>query len=248
MTEATDQTAATPPARRKPWIWISLSLVLAAACGVEAYFLFRPGGRFGPARDTSTPDVYALLRVSAPTAGEAEEYRRSQALLVRSKIVLNAALRDPKMNLLPMLREQSDPLEWLESHIRVDFDLGPDTMRIGVSGDNTDELAVVVAAIRDAYLREIVGPTKERRSEKNDTLKAIYAKFEGRLNEKRAELESAKKRGDKGAFLVDKLQNEIKELQEEQDKVAAELVVPEAETTTRPRIVPLGDVVIRKAM
>src|SRR5262249_4437826 len=111
------------------------------------------------------PKVYTLVEVTKPRpllgprlSGEDDfdDYRRTQAALVKSRFVLNAALRDPKVAHLASLRAKSDPLEWMADQVRVDFAPGPTIMRIGMDGDNFAELSLMVNAIRDAYLREAV--------------------------------------------------------------------------------------------
>jgi hypothetical protein len=181
------------------------------------------------------------------TAPTAEQYRRTQATLIRSKLVLNAALRDPKVFLLSMLREQSNQLEFLESIIRVDFDLGPDTMRIGANGENTDELTVLVVAVRDAYLHEIVATQKDTLFTAREQIKKVARELDDKLTFKRAALNNALQLGARGQNTAEGISDEIQILQDARDKFTDEILRLDTEFCAPPRIVPLGNVVIRKA-
>jgi hypothetical protein len=54
-------------------------------------------------------------REGPPDLGEAEEYRRLQVLMVRSRRVLSMALHKPSVAQLDVIKGQGDPLAWLES-------------------------------------------------------------------------------------------------------------------------------------
>lgn len=74
--------------------------------------------------------AFALLRVAsteprlvfhtAESESDFHTYRRTQMALVKSRFVLNAALRKPGISELSLVRQQQYPLQWLESAIVVD--------------------------------------------------------------------------------------------------------------------------------
>src|SRR5262249_44806506 len=49
-----------------------------------------------------------------------------------------------------------DPVEWLEKEVRADFLEAPEVLRISMDGLNTDQLILLVNAIREAYLKEVI--------------------------------------------------------------------------------------------
>ena len=53
-------------------------------------------------------------------------YRQSQATLMKSRLVLNAVLTRPEVARLGIVRDQADPVEWLEKQLVVDGKLGPE--------------------------------------------------------------------------------------------------------------------------
>src|SRR6266480_1224378 len=70
-------------------------------------------------------------------------YRQTQAALVRKRQVLAAAVRQPGVAELPIVRSQSDPVAWLEQALVVDFRAGPEVMRLTLEGNDPDQLRAV---------------------------------------------------------------------------------------------------------
>jgi hypothetical protein len=91
-----------------------------------------------------------------------DDFKRSQIALVKSRYVLNAALRD-KPHLSTLHEEGVDPTELLSDQLVVDFDVNPTTMQISMTGDNENELETIVNAVAKAYIEEIVLKERGRR-------------------------------------------------------------------------------------
>src|SRR5262249_41034885 len=117
-----------------------------------------------------------------------ETYKRTQVVLVKSRLVLNAALRDPRVADLPILTKQLDPIEWLERILEVTFPDNTEIMRIRVRGPSPVESAKLVNAVTDAYMREIVNKERADRSRRLDTLRATISSYENTLHNKRQAL------------------------------------------------------------
>jgi hypothetical protein len=83
---------------------------------------------------------------------ENKEFIRGQALLVKSRPVLNAALSHPDVAELRVVQDQVDPVGWLEREIRVDFNDVPEIMGISMLGRNGEELKPIVSAVCESYL------------------------------------------------------------------------------------------------
>jgi hypothetical protein len=115
-------------------------------------------------------------------------YQRVQIALVKGRLVLNSALRDPKVESLPVVKQQDDPVTWLERQVQADFSTAPEILRIAMTGENTQELTILVDAIRKAYLVEIVQKENKVRQVRLDQLKKYYADYDGILRDKRETL------------------------------------------------------------
>ncbi|HXG11627.1 MAG TPA: polysaccharide biosynthesis tyrosine autokinase [Gemmataceae bacterium] len=179
-------------------------------------------------------------------------FQRTQMAMVKSRLVLNAALKQPQVADLPIIRNQAEPIEWLEKEVRADYSTGPEFLTISMSGDNPEELKILVDAITEAYLNEVVYKDHRKRLERIEQLRDLAQRYEQRLRTKRTQLrELAKAVGAKNATnlaiqqrlaleqqgLAQKeltqLRGEIRRLQtdlvvrEAQEKQLAEAIVPE---------------------
>jgi hypothetical protein len=161
----------------------------------------------------SGPTACALVRLSkapphilpdsAPTGrreDDFETFRQNQVALVKSRMVLTNVLHDPKV--IPILptppspsyatqilnwlfnSKPQDPVEWLEEHVQVDFELSPEIMRISVTGKNPDESIAIVTAVRDAYLNRV----RDSERLKLDNLISMRNKYYLTLREQRSDL------------------------------------------------------------
>ena len=107
-------------ALRRRWGWaMGLGILAAGAAALAAWFLI-------PVNYTAT----AWLRIASAkpsiifkVGGEDEllNDKRATATLMRSRFVLNAALRKPGVSQLEDLRDEDDRLTWLKEHISVSF-------------------------------------------------------------------------------------------------------------------------------
>ena len=163
-----------------------IAIPVAAIAAVAAYL--------------TTPAPYtafALLRVAAveqrlvfKTAEEVTDfqtYRRTQMALIKSRFVMNAALRKPNIGTLSMVRDEDFPVAWLEQAIQVDAHESPEILRISLTGDRPTELALIVNAVKDAYLEEVVNAERKLRIARLNDLERIFEQTEQkvRLKEER---------------------------------------------------------------
>jgi hypothetical protein len=117
-----------------------------------------------------------------------EAYYRAQPERVRSRLVLSAALRDRHVVGLPIIKNQPDPIGWLQQHIDVDYVGGSEIMRIALRGKNEQELIALVNAVTDAYLSEIISKEHIERMQRVEQLKGMLMRQLSSLRDKRKTL------------------------------------------------------------
>src|SRR5262249_18405677 len=61
-----------------------------------------------------------------------EECRRTAVAFIKSRFVLNAALRDPKVSNCQLIKSQADPLDWLSKHLEVSAPADAPIIRISL--------------------------------------------------------------------------------------------------------------------
>jgi hypothetical protein len=181
------------PSRRRWLVGIVVCGTLLAGAGAYGAYTLRETGRKPP---TARAALYLEKRAPRLLTGEAppasredfEDSRRAQAAMVKSRMVLNTALRQLQARDLPVLREQADPLPWLERSLRVDFDLAPEIMRVSLEGGKPDGLAEILNAVVAAYLQEIVEKERNERNIRLEALKKLHTNYETVLSDKRKTL------------------------------------------------------------
>src|SRR5262249_117428 len=120
--------------------------------------------------------AYALLRVAstepqlmpdgrAPGFEPERYFENTQVALIKSRFILLAALHRPGNGNLKMIREHPDAATWLgEEELKVGYlEQKTEILRIALEGTDPREVAMVVNAIKDAYLDDAVNA---RRREK----------------------------------------------------------------------------------
>ena len=113
-------------------------------------------------------------------------FRDSQMTYIRSRGVLQAALRKPEVAQTETMKNMKHPVEFLSESLKVDAMESDEFVRVALSGSRPRELATIVDAIKDAYMNEIV--YKER----NDKL-AKLEKLKDLLDKKTSELVAKQK-------------------------------------------------------
>ncbi len=115
-------------------------------------------------------ESYALLQVASTPQAIAETgdpnrnktafatYVKTQAQLIKSDFVLNAALNDAKYRIadLPTLKDQKDPIKYLDEKLVVAASEGNEVVKISLEGERPEDVRKIVDAVKDAYYREVV--------------------------------------------------------------------------------------------
>lgn len=170
-------------ALRRRWLpALALGVVLATAAAVPTY-LFLPRGY----------EAVTWLRIRG-TGGllggtadfnEYEAYRKTQLQLLKSPIVLNAALRRPGISSLRTITEQDDPVTWLGSSIQPVVNAQSEILQIKLRSSVAEDAAKILNAVTACYLDDIVNKDRQDRLGKRDML-------EKKFKENQTELRSRK--------------------------------------------------------
>jgi polysaccharide biosynthesis transport protein len=135
------------------------------------------GAGFGAAAWKLVPSKYttvASVRVSvdAPALYSSENprdrndfvtYLKTQGDMMRSQVVLLAAMRDPDVSSAKMLREQVDPIRFLEEELKIETKDGSEIIKLMLTGDDPQAIAKIVNAVQRAFFREVVEDELKRK-------------------------------------------------------------------------------------
>jgi hypothetical protein len=119
-------------------------------------------------------------------SSEAEDrlYANTQRVLLKSPFVLTAALRKPGISELSLIKGQDEPLQWLVENIQCEFVDNSQILRVSVSGKDSRELSLVVDAVVDSYLYEVVQSEQTEASNMLQTLRQQRRSNEKTIREK----------------------------------------------------------------
>lgn len=191
---AAQSTAVSPMAllhafRRRSALALGIAIVLAAAAGPAAWFLipmtYKAEAKLHVA--AQAPKIlFSTVDNSQDLGGDSyKRYQSTQQTLLKSHLVLAAALLDPKVAHYKMIRDHVDPIDWLQKTLGVDFASGSEVMEISLSGSDPEEIAGIVNAVKKAYMDEVVNVDLKRRTERFDHLKKMREHYTELLKKKR---------------------------------------------------------------
>jgi polysaccharide biosynthesis transport protein len=159
---------------RRRWIPATVvALTLATLAGLLT-FLFLPRGFEAVAwlrvRDKSGMFGAGIGRDSA----EYEAYRKTQVQLIKSPLVLMAALRRSGVNSLQTLKGEEDKVGWLMRNVQVSAPMESEVLQVRLRGEDPREITTIVNAVTNAYLTDVVNKEKAERLARRDMLEKKY--------------------------------------------------------------------------
>jgi capsular exopolysaccharide synthesis family protein len=156
------------------------------------------GGGLGALAWTLLPSkytTYSLVRVSMTeqnlisnkdaSRGEFATYLKTQANLIHSEFVLRAAMRDSKIGNTETLKRVDDPIRWMEENIIVEVSENSEIMKVMMTGDIPQDLADIINAVINAYMKEIVLKEQLQKKSELDQLENIQKSMDTMLENKR---------------------------------------------------------------
>jgi len=221
-------------ARRRWKLALFLGLLLGGAAAAGMWFA-QPEKYI--ARSMVLVSESSILQQPGQQRGD----HRTQIATVKSRMVLNAALRDPQVARLDVVSKEIEPITWLEKEIVADFSVASDIMRIQMTGGNPHEMLALVTAVRKQYLSEIRQREMDVSQTRVNKLTEIYTDLDGKLQEKKRMLKrmAEEMAGNKDAKMLearrefyfrmlDNLQNEVIKAQSKLREAQMELAVEQA--------------------
>jgi polysaccharide biosynthesis transport protein len=159
---------------RRRWIPAAvLGVTLATLAGILT-FLLLPRGFEAVAwlrvRDKSGMYGTGMGRDNA----EYEAYRKTQVQLIKSPLVLMAALRRPGINGLETIRGEEDKVGWLVRNVQVSAPMESEVIQVRLRGEDPQEITQIVNAVAGSYLNDVVNKERAERLGRRDALEKKY--------------------------------------------------------------------------
>ena len=136
-----------------------------------------------------------IVRPSAPlmgapgtrSAAEDRAYANTQRVLLKSPFILTAALRQPGVAELSLVKDQEEPLDWLAKSIQCAFIDDSSILRVSLSGNNPHDPKAIVDAVVEAYLKEIAQAERTEAAKRLQTLR-IHRRDNEQIIREKAEI------------------------------------------------------------
>jgi hypothetical protein len=104
--------------------------------------------------------------------------------LLKSPYVLNAALRDPAIANLEMLKSKEDAKEWLRSHLDISRPVKSNIIRVALTSKHPREAIQVVDVVVNSYLKEVQEVGRDQRAELLQGLREKQRLYTSELKER----------------------------------------------------------------
>jgi capsular exopolysaccharide synthesis family protein len=175
--------------RRWP-LALALGLLLAPAAGAGAWLLLSARyTAFAQLHLAAVPPSIGPKGADTPEGrSEFATFQKTQAARIKSRLVLTPALARDEVKRLDVVRQQADPVAWLEEEIKVEHQDGNEIMTVSLSGSSPSETVTIVDAVVKSYEEQIVNAERDRRNRRVQELDKIYADTDKQLRQDKEEL------------------------------------------------------------
>jgi len=180
--------------------------VLATAIGIASALLAGPAVWFGVG-PTYMASAYLQIAEQEPEIipegprsprDAFEIYKHTQEQILASPLVLSAALNpftDQDGRLVEpakfsMLKDRVDPVRWLADELIVRFPGEAEIMEVSLKDDNKEEVTLLVNAVVDAYMSEVVNAERTRKTQRLTEIQNAHSEKTIEIRKERAQLES----------------------------------------------------------
>jgi capsular exopolysaccharide synthesis family protein len=176
--------------RARWFLAFSLALLALGVANVAAWFLLQPKATVRATLFVaSTPPKIAMSTLeNTASPSELTTFQKTQASLVKSRLVLSKALSDPEIRDRDLVKQHADPVEWLDMELNSDTTIGPEFISVWMRGDQTKDLEAIINKVIDAYIHEIIEKEHKKRSDRLEQLRLISTDFDEKLRLKRRQL------------------------------------------------------------
>ncbi len=120
-----------------------------------------------------------------------QSYLKTQSVLIKSRLVLSVALGDHRVSQLLSIKNQIDPMAWLQHSLEVTNPKDTDILHVSLapaSGASGTDQAAIINAIVQAYLNEVVNADLKRQVNRLNLLRKLEQAKEHELHERRETL------------------------------------------------------------
>ena len=113
-----------------------------------------------------------------------EDFQRTQVYMIKSRDVLKTVLKKDDVRDLTTIRKEN-PAEWLAAELQVGFVGGTDICRISLSGENPEEIALIVNTVKDVYIDQVANGARRGEADHYEKIVGVMVQVEEKIREQR---------------------------------------------------------------
>ncbi len=175
---------------RRNWLLGTILGILAAGpIAVTAWYMFPV--KFSAVefvRISQSQSTLVFETADSSARSDYRGYKNTQKQLLLQPLSLSKALKDPEVATLSVVRENADPISWLQDKLEVQFPDNSEMMNVTLR--LTDPVAAhkIVKSVVDVYMADVVEKERAERLLRVDRLEKILVAAEDKVRKKRGEL------------------------------------------------------------
>jgi capsular exopolysaccharide synthesis family protein len=169
---------------------LALSLLLVPTAAAAAWLLLSAKyTAFAQLHMASVPPWLVAKNVDTPEGrSEFTTFQKTQAARVKGRLVLSTALARDDVKRLDLVRQQADPITWLEDELKVESQDGSEIVTVSLSANSPTEPVTLVQAVVKSYEEQVVNFERDRRQARVKELEGIYARADKQLRQDKEDL------------------------------------------------------------
>jgi polysaccharide biosynthesis transport protein len=179
-------------ALRRNWLLGTILGILAAGpLAATAWFLFPVqynAVEFVRISQSINPLVFETADSGRSDLNSYRGYKSTQKQLLLQPLSLSKALKDPEVAVLSLVREQPDPISWLQGKLDVQFPDNSEMMNISLRLADPVAAHKIVKSVVDVYMADVVEKERAERLLRVERLEKILVASEDKVRKKRGEL------------------------------------------------------------
>src|SRR4051794_30359217 len=156
-------------ALRRRWILaLGMGLVIGAITAITLWFVFPESSSATALFEVRIKQDSIVHDAIQQSTQDYEILKKTQLAKLKSKFLLQSALRDPSVAALSILAGERDKEEWLQEHLDVEFPQNGELLSISLTGTPPDDLESLVNKVAEAYKTEVLGTETARKMSIHD--------------------------------------------------------------------------------
>jgi capsular exopolysaccharide synthesis family protein len=185
-------------ALKRRWLLaLSLGLLTGAMAAATVWYVWPPEGSCAVATLSIEQNEPHVFQPGLVPNVEFNIYRRTQRVLIKSRTVAEAALKMKGVADLGVVKNSPDPIGLITGGLAAEFESAPDILTVYLGGPEQyqADLPILLDAVIEAYLNEIVRKQKSGKSKRMEILENMYKGCAERVASNRETLDALAKLG-----------------------------------------------------